>query len=380
VTAAGTPTRPDAESTPHRPIDPPVPTGLGDPSASSSLEAERRFAIAAVVAASRLTRAVRRDFDPSHAAAKADASPVTVADLGAQVLVSMALAEALPGDGLMGEEDFGPLAASADLAGAVLARVREQRSETTLDELRLALDRCDDVGGPGRRWWTLDPVDGTKGFLRNEQYAVALALVEDGEVVLAAMACPNLPLAGEPRGSEDMAAAPGPADTRDPAALGCLFIAERGRGAIMLPLDEAATGAPGIPIRAASPASASGGRYAESVEAAHSDQSASVRIGELLGITAEPLRLDSQTKYAVVARGDASIYLRLPRGGYVENVWDHAAGFLIVTEAGGRVSDVQGRPLDFTTGTRMTANSGIVATAASIHDAVVAAVRSVLEA
>ena len=158
------------------------------------------------MAASRLTRAVRRDFDPSQAAAKADASPVTVADLGAQALVSMALAEALPGDGLMGEEDFGPLAASADLAGAVLARVREQRPETTLDELRRALDRCDDPGGPGRRWWTLDPVDGTKGFLRNEQYAVALALIEDGQVVLAAMACPNLPLAGEPGTSGEMAA------------------------------------------------------------------------------------------------------------------------------------------------------------------------------
>ena len=345
----------------------------------SPLGAERRFAISAVVAASRLTRAVRRDFDPSQAAAKADTSPVTVADLGAQALVSLALTDTLPADGLMGEEDSGPLAASPELADAVLARVREQRPEVTLVDLRLALDRCDDPGGPGRRWWTLDPVDGTKGFLRNEQYAVALALIENGEVVLAAMACPNLPLVSEPGSGE----APRPSEARDAAeadAIGCLFVAERGRGAVMLPLDEAALGTTGTPVRVASPTSTSGGRYAELVEAAHSDQSASVRIGQLLGITAEPLQLDSQTKYAVVARGDASIYLRLPRGGYVENVWDHAAGFLIVTEAGGRVSDVQGRPLDFTTGTRMTANSGIVATAASIHDEVVAAVRSVLEA
>jgi 3'(2'), 5'-bisphosphate nucleotidase len=367
VTAAGTPTRPDAESTPHRPVDPAVPPGLNDPSASSRLEAERRFAIAAVMAASRLTRAVRRDFDPSQAAAKADASPVTVADLGAQALVSMTLAEALPGDGLMGEEDFGPLAASTDLAGAVLARVREQRPETTPDELRLALDRCDDRGGPGRRWWTLDPVDGTKGFLRNEQYAVALALIEDGQVVLAAMACPNLPYCGEP----------GDPDVGGP--VGVLFVAERRSGTRMMPLADASAHRAGEPVRTAQPSSAAEGRYAESVEAAHSDQSASVRIGQALGITSEPLRLDSQAKYAVVARGDASIYLRLPRGGYVENVWDHAAGFLIVTEAGGRVSDVQGRPLDFTTGSRMTANSGVIAAAASIHDEVVAAVRSVLE-
>ena len=42
------------------------------------------------------------------------------------------------------------------------------------------------------RFWTLDPIDGTKGFLRGEQYAVALALIEGGEVVVAALACPNL--------------------------------------------------------------------------------------------------------------------------------------------------------------------------------------------
>jgi 3'(2'), 5'-bisphosphate nucleotidase len=82
----------------------------------------------------------------------------------------------------------------------------------------------------------------------------------------------------------------------------------------------------------------------------------------------------------MVARGDASIYLRVPRGDYRENVWDHAAGYVIVNEAGGRASDVEGKPLDMTTGQRMTDNRGVVVTAASIHDEVVAAVRSVLEA
>ena len=334
---------------------------------ASRLGAERRFAVGAVIAASRLTKAVRDDFDPSEATSKADSSPVTVADLGAQALVSMSLAEALPRDGLMGEEDYGPLADSADLAAAVLERVRAQRPEVDLDGLREALDRCDDPGGPGRRWWTLDPVDGTKGFLRNEQYAVALALIEDGEVVLGVMGCPNLPYSGEP-GDDEVT---GP--------IGCLFVAERGAGARMMPLFGASADTPGDPIRAAAPASTAEARYAESVEAAHSDQSEAARIGAALGITAAPVRLDSQTKYAVVARGDASIYLRVPRGDYRENVWDHAAGCLIVSEAGGRVSDVEGKPLDMTTGQRMLDNRGVVVTAAPIHDDVVAAVRSVLE-
>ena len=41
-------------------------------------------------------------------------------------------------------------------------------------------------------YWTLDPVDGTKGFLRRGQYAVSLALIEDGKVVAGVLGCPNL--------------------------------------------------------------------------------------------------------------------------------------------------------------------------------------------
>jgi 3'(2'), 5'-bisphosphate nucleotidase len=291
---------------------------------------------------------------------------VTVADLASQALVRLALAETLPADGLMGEEDSGPLADDPVLAGAVLARVRSRRPGITLADVMGVLDRCDDPGGPVRRWWALDPIDGTKGFLRDEQYAVALALIEDGSVVLAAMACPNLPPHLVPVG-------PGGGE-------GSLFVAERGAGAWMLPLTVSESETVGSPIAAATPSSTAEARYAESVEAGHSDQSGSARIAQVLGITTEPLRLDSQAKYALVARGDASIYLRLPHGDYRENVWDHAAGWLIVSEAGGRVSDVDGRPLDFTTGRRMTANRGIVATAAPIHEAVLAAVRSVLPA
>ena len=64
-----------------------------------------------------------------------------MADLGAQALVSMALAETLPDDGMMGEEDFGPLADSAELADAVLERVRAQRPEVTLDDVRVGARR-----------------------------------------------------------------------------------------------------------------------------------------------------------------------------------------------------------------------------------------------
>jgi 3'(2'), 5'-bisphosphate nucleotidase len=180
------------------------------------------------------------------------------------------------------------------------------------------------------------------------------------------MGSPNLPLSGFP-------VVGGPT--------GCVFVAEREGGASQLALDAIGTDAASTqarPIAVASIADVADARYAESVEAGHSSQAASALIAEHLGITAEPLRLDSQTKYAVVARGDASIYLRFAHGDYRENVWDHAAGALIVSEAGGVVTDALGRQLDFTRGRRLDANRGIVASAAAIHGRVLEAVVAVL--
>ena len=43
----------------------------------------------------------------------------------------------------------------------------------------------------------LDPVDGTLGFIRGDQYAVALALLEDEKVVIRVLGCPNYPMKKE---------------------------------------------------------------------------------------------------------------------------------------------------------------------------------------
>ena len=51
-----------------------------------------------------------------------------------------------------------------------------------------------DYGSQNRasRFWTYDPIDGTKGFLRGDQYVSALALIEDGRVMVGALGCPEL--------------------------------------------------------------------------------------------------------------------------------------------------------------------------------------------
>lgn len=63
-------------------------------------------------------------------------------------------------------------------------------------------------GGPQGRHWVLDPIDGTRGFVGRRQYAVCLGMLQDGEVVLGALGCPNLPQ-GPVQDEDGGAGAPG---------------------------------------------------------------------------------------------------------------------------------------------------------------------------
>jgi 3'(2'), 5'-bisphosphate nucleotidase len=321
-------------------------------------ERELAAGIDAVRAAARVCRTVAERLVTADTLEKKDQSPVTVADFASQAIVCRGLERAFPGDPVVGEEDATELrGASPALRESVRRAVAaELGGDPGLAPVLSWIDRGR-AHADGARYWTLDPIDGTKGFLRGEQYAVALALIEGGEVVVGLLGCPNLPDGAGGRG--------------------VLFTAVRGAGARRHPLWETAL-SEGKPICVAAVRRASEARLCESVESAHSDQDRSARIVSLLGIRAEPYRIDSQCKYAVVAEGDASIYLRLPtKREYREKIWDHAAGKLVVEEAGGRVTDVDGLPLDFRTGRTLASNRGVVATCGPIHDEVIAGVRQV---
>jgi len=322
-------------------------------------ELEQKIAAKIVAEVCGLTRRVQnRIVAAGDALTKGDRSPVTLADLAAQVVVSSRLVESFPGDPLLAEEDSVALDASPDMAERVLDHAGKHISGITREAMVEALDRGDHTG-EGERYWVLDPIDGTKGFLRGDQYAIALALIERGRVVVGVLGCPNLQA---------------PAD----AALqttGFLFRAAKGRGATARPVDSGEF----LPIRVDEITDPSQAVLCESVVAAHAAHSVQADIAARLGITAPSFRIDSQCKYAVVARGEASIYLRLPRDtSYREKVWDHAAGSLVLEEAGGRVSDLDGRPLDFSQGRLLGNHRGIVCTNGAIHGQVLAACRAEL--
>ena len=175
---------------------------------------------------------------------------------------------------------------------------------------------------------------------------------------MAALGCPNLPC-----------------DPRAPERGGSIFWAVAGQGAGVLPIDGEQTS---TAIRVSRERDVARARVCESVESGHSAHDASSLVAQRLGIQGAPVRMDSQAKYAAVARGDAEIYLRLPtRADYREKIWDHAGGVLIVKEAGGTVTDVDGRPLDFTRGSELVDNRGVIVTNGGLHAQVLQALADV---
>lgn len=350
---------------------------------STDLQKEQRVAIEAVRRASLITQKVMQS--SISTLTKSDKSPVTVGDFSAQAIINSIIARHFPQDKIVGEEDADDLrthGGKRDLKDQVVRLANEglladgdDKLESALSEEEVldAIDRGNCPGGVPGRVWTLDPIDGTKGFLRGGQYAVCLGLLIDGEVKLGVMGCPNLPVdktAPKPKeGNID--------EVQRRNDLGVIFVATHGQGA-----HQRSFTAPQLEsIRMRDISQLSQASFCESVEAGHSSQGTNARIAQLLGIQSESVRMDSQAKYASVARGDGDIYLRLPvgDGSYEEKIWDHAAGSLLVTEAGGIVSDAKGRPLDFSLGRTLRNNKGVVAAQSAIHDQVIQAVRQALQ-
>ena len=343
---------------------------------------ELEIALLAVQRAALLTKRVFTD-SAKGTVSKDDASPVTIGDFGAQALIIAALRANFPHDAVVAEEEAAALREDEGLRKRIWGLVQETKltdvgAEGLLggklveeEEMLEVLDLGRAAGGRRGRVWTLDPIDGTKGFLRGGQYAIALALLVDGDVKVGVLGCPNLPV-------DD--AAPLAADVGEgEEGRGVIFSAVVGEGATSRPLGTGAL-AEGKKIAMREVGELAGASFCESVEAGHSNQSESAQIAQKLGITKASVRMDSQAKYGSIARGAGDIYLRLPTSKtYQEKIWDHAAGDLIVREAGGQVTDTKGNRLDFGVGRTLATNSGVVAAPAGIHAQVLDVVQEVLK-
>jgi 3'(2'), 5'-bisphosphate nucleotidase len=326
-------------------------------------EPKIRFAMDAVRIAASLARDIQKEMI-SDALTKDDRSPVTIADFAAQAVVGHLLENQFPGVHLVGEEQADILRSDREreVLGRITQFVNRVIPEATPSDVCDFIDKG--VDDPGDEYWTLDPIDGTKGFLRGAQYATALAYVKKGIVLIGALGCPNI--------NSDL--------KEDIGGEGALLIAAHGDGSWVSPLILAGLEEVFYPLKTSNRSNPEAARLMRSFESGHTDATKVDEFQQTLGGKAEPVRMDSQVKYALLAGGIGEIYLRLlspDRLDYKEKIWDQAAGALIVEEAGGRVTDLDGRTLDFSQGRTLQGNRGICATNGLMHDSTLDALKEV---
>ena len=286
---------------------------------------------------------------------KRDMSPVTVADFAVQALIASRLSSAFPVLPIVAEEDAGDLV--GELRDEVLALIRRFDPHTPVGPVAAWIERgrCTSAS----QFWTLDPIDGTREYLHDRQYVVALSLIEDGVVRLAVLGCPRLSFPYRMATTAD-----------DFRGDGGIAVAVAGRGAWWIePFAETMTR-----LSVSSTADLGHARIVHSYERAHGCAADLDTFLRITGNTVARYALDSQVKHAIVAAGRADLLLRFPPDRSArEAIWDQAAGSLLIQEAGGRITDLDGRPLDFSTGRRLVRNNGVVASNGYLHDAALAA-------
>ncbi|CAF0914397.1 unnamed protein product [Didymodactylos carnosus] len=300
-----------------------------------SYDKEKQVATAACLKAAKLCEKVRKTLSDVKSMLKDDKSPVTIADYGSQALICHGLKENFPDDPIIAEENAGDIKEMSEQRRLITHYVQQQCKDKISDEDVL---RWIDYGrgNIAHRYWTLDPIDGTKGYLRGDQYAIALALVIGGQIVLGIIACPALDE-------------------------GMIFWAVRNHGAYRQDIEQQT-----YPVRIKTIQNdfdRSQLQYVESIENTLCDHEKQDKVAQLLGISTPSIRLDSMTKYCLVASGKVGLYLRFPspnKVDYRENIWDHAAGVIVVEESGGYVTDMDGKELNFHDNIKMLNNRGVI--------------------
>jgi 3'(2'), 5'-bisphosphate nucleotidase len=312
---------------------------------------------------------------------KGDKTSVSLADFAAQALLVAAIHHNFPGDTIVGKEETSILRSDPKIADRVweLVSTIHLENEDCEKLLRSPVSLSDmlhyielggtSYGGPKGRVWMIDPVDGTKGFLKGGQYVVYATLLIDGVETVAAFGCPHVNLESGKISEQDT----------DKTGNGYLISAVRGKGAQVRPLSRGAL----LESKAIEKNKAihdlSTIRFAENCITTSPQFSDRHKIAEKLGAPWNPIHMYStQLRYIALALGACDVVLRTPKpADSAAHAWDHAGGVMVYEEAGGKGTDLNGKDLVFTAGRDLTKNFGLIAAPASIHSQVVAATKAV---
>ncbi|XP_070023905.1 putative 3'(2'),5'-bisphosphate nucleotidase, mitochondrial isoform X2 [Nicotiana tabacum] len=299
---------------------------------------------------------------------KKDQTPVTIADFGVQALVSLEMNRLFPSIPLVAEEDSSFLR-STNLIGSVVDVVVDKatlRDKATEDSVLKAIDRggkdaCT-FGPKPATYWVLDPIDGTRGFVKGVEalYVVALALVVEGQIVLGVMGCPNWEedyFVNRATGVQETGSNFSRSGMIMVSHLGCGTWKQRLSDMLTIKLPQSWTRCyvDGCQVlkeaRFCTPESQKWESLPLSSSFNAKTNSDKIGKGDILLV---PACCGSLCKYMMVASGRASVFLLRATtrkvmkkiSGYAP-AWDHAVGIICVHEAGGKVTDWEGSSIDF---------------------------------
>ncbi|KAJ6401789.1 hypothetical protein OIU84_013956 [Salix udensis] len=294
---------------------------------------------------------------------KNDNTPVTVADFGVQALVSLELSKVFPSIPLVAEEDS-DFVRSNNLVDSVVSVVTDKASSSdkplTNTDVLEAIDRGGKsaivYGTRPATYWVLDPIDGTKGFLKGSEalYVVGLALVVEGDIVLGVMGCPNWQEASSYNSTTDVQGS-----ESVPSRSGIIMVAHVGCGTWARQLSDlmgVSAKAPNVWTRCF----VDGCHLVPKARFCISDSQTweSGPLSAFFSATSDadgvsdkevlllPTCCGSLCKYLMVASGRASVFILRARAQTIIKAWDHAVGIICVHEAGGKVTDWKGSELD----------------------------------
>jgi 3'(2'), 5'-bisphosphate nucleotidase len=197
------------------------------------------------------------------------------------------------------------------------------------------------------RVWMVDPLDGTKGFIAGTgDFAVQIGLAVAGRSALGVLYAP---------------------------ATDVLYWAARGHGAwVLRPTSEAGKSLKAERLRVTDERELPRMRLAESRSHRGPRMESVVRA---LGVRAEVRSHSVGVKVGLLVERQADLYIHLsPK----TKQWDTCAPEAVLTEAGGRMTDLWGEPLVYNSPDVLNRN-GLLASNGAAHDAVVERLRPLLD-
>jgi 3'-phosphoadenosine 5'-phosphosulfate (PAPS) 3'-phosphatase len=260
---------------------------------------------------------------------KQDQSPVTLADYASQIYLISNLKELYPKNSVIAEETF----------SSELNNYTEKMIQSCYNKLNLSLKpnikEILNYRGPNSKIrWSIDPIDGTKGYQKGLSYAIGIGMISNQEKKLSIIGVPNYNKEGV-----------------------AIFIAKKGEGALA-----SYGGKEYVPIKVSETRDVKKSLLCHSL---HYDEPWVMKLANKLGIE-KYIQIDSMAKFCMVADSSADVYIK-PMSMDRSFIWDFLPGDLLVMEAGGKVTDLKGRFPKYIENKCVISSPGLIASNGNFH-------------